>query len=272
MSRTHHRFLLKILALLVVGLWSGVPAEALEWQDSPAMARAFEKSGAEGTFVLYDTKAQVFVGHNRERAGTRFIPASTFKIPNTLIGLAAGSVRDVDEILPYGGQPQPIAAWERDMSLRDAIPISNVPVYQELARRTGLEFMQSAVSKIDYGNNTVGTVVDRFWLDGPLKISAVEQTQFLARLAGADLPFPEEIQTAVRDIIQLEQQPGWTLYGKTGWGTKEEPAVGWWVGWINANGRIYTFALNMDLGDAADLPKRIELGRTCLRSYGLLKQ
>lgn len=269
-----HTFLTKsytaAAVLVVLTIMSGRPAQALEWRDSPAMAQAFENMGAQGTFVLYDVDAQVFVGYNRERAGTRYIPASTFKIPNTLIGLAAGSVRDVDEVLPYGGQPQPIAAWERDMGLREAIPISNVPIYQELARRTGLEVMQTAVAQIDYGNNSIGTVVDRFWLEGPLKISAVEQTQFLARLAAAELPFSEEVQTAVRTIIKLEQTPRWILYGKTGWGTKDKPGVGWWVGWINEDGRIYAFALNMDITDTADLPKRIDLGRACLRAFGLL--
>src|SRR5690606_10185028 len=120
-----------------------------------------------------------------------FVPASTFKIPNTLIGLATGAVKSVDEIFPYGGQPQPFKTWEKDMGLREAITLSNVPVYQELARRIGLERMQLNLLNMDFGNNEIGTVVDRFWLDGPLKISAVEQTRFLAKLAQGQLLFPQ---------------------------------------------------------------------------------
>ena len=56
-----------------------------------------------------------------------------------LIGLSAGVVSSVDEILPYGGKTQPIKAWERDMSLREAIKVSNVSVYQEFARRIGVQ-------------------------------------------------------------------------------------------------------------------------------------
>ena len=69
------------------------------------------------------------------------------------------------------------------MSLHDAIRISNVPVYQELARRIGLDRMSENLALLDYGNEDTGTIVDMFWLQGPLKISALEQAKFLARLA-----------------------------------------------------------------------------------------
>ena len=64
------------------------------------------------------------------------------------------------------------------MSLREAIRLSNVPIYQELARRVGLAPMGEQVARLDYGNRDIGTCVDRFWLDGPLQISAMEQVRF----------------------------------------------------------------------------------------------
>ncbi len=66
------------------------------------------------------------------------MPASTFKIANTLIGLDQGAAKDVHEVVGFRGQPQPVKEWERDMSLRDAIAMSNVAIYQALARRVGL--------------------------------------------------------------------------------------------------------------------------------------
>jgi beta-lactamase class D len=62
------------------------------------------------------------------RAERRMRPASTFKIVNSLIALETGAVKDENEIIPYGGKPQPIKAWEHDMSMRDAIRISNVAI------------------------------------------------------------------------------------------------------------------------------------------------
>lgn len=104
-------------------------AQASEWNDSQAVDKLFGAAGVKGTFVLYDVQRQRYVGHDRERAETRFVPASTYKVANSLIGLSTGAVRSADEVLPYGGKPQRFKAWEHDMSLRDAIEASNVPVY-----------------------------------------------------------------------------------------------------------------------------------------------
>lgn len=257
--------LLAAAALLLVS-----QVQALEWQASPAVDQLFAEAGVEGTFVLYDAQTQSLTGHDRARAETRFIPASTFKIPNSLIGLSTGTVSSVEEVLPYGGKPQPFKAWEKDMGLREAIKASNVPVYQELARRIGLERMRPNVAKLGFGNGEIGTVVDNFWLVGPLKISAVEQTQFLARLARDQLPFPPAAQAQVREIAQLEQGEGWTLYGKTGWATTYTPQVGWWVGWVEQNGKLYSFALNMDMAQLSEAPKRLVLGKASLKALGLL--
>ncbi|MBS7662671.1 class D beta-lactamase [Pseudomonas lalucatii] len=245
-------------------------AQALDWQDSPAVSRAFAQAGATGTFVLHEVGSDRLQGHNRRRAATRYSPASTFKIANSLIGLATGAVASVDEVFPYDGQPQFLKSWERDMGLREAIRVSNLSAYQMLARRIGLPRMRRQVAALVYGNGEVGTAVDRFWLDGPLAISAVEQAEFLARLSQDRLPLAPAIQAKVREISLLEQGPGWRLYGKTGWATSVEPAIGWWVGWLEQDGKGYSFALNMDIHGPAELPRRMALGKASLRALGLL--
>jgi beta-lactamase class D OXA-50 len=246
-------------------------AQALDFKPSPAVAEIFDKAHVKGTFVLYDVSANTFTGLDQKRAETRFIPASTFKIPNSLIGLSTGAVSSVDEVLPYGGKPQFMKSWEKDMGLREAIKISNVPIYKELARRIGLERMKANISKLGYGNAEIGSVVDNFWLVGPLKISAVEQTQFLARLAQGQLPVPADAPAKVRDIAQLDKGEGWTLYGKTGWSDMYKPDLGWWVGWVEQSGKVYSFALNIDMPDTAiDGPKRVEIGKASLKALGLM--
>lgn len=258
----------RMLCSLLIALASQV--QALEWRDSPAVSQVFAQAAVPGTFVLYDVDQQLLLGHARQRAETRYHPASTFKIANSLIGLSTGAVSSVDEVFVYDGKPRYMKSWERDMGLREAIKVSNVPVYQELARRIGLERMREQVAALEFGNGQIGAVVDDFWLVGPLAISAVEQTQFLARLAQDQLPLPPAIQAQVRQISQLEQGEGWTLYGKTGWGTAHEPGIGWWVGWLEQDGKLYSFALNMPMEDLADAGKRIELGKASLRALGLL--
>jgi beta-lactamase class D len=241
------------------------------WEESSQVGELFKSAEASGTFVLYDVSANTYIVHNKARAERRYVPASTFKIPNSLVGLSVDAVKSVDEVLPYKGDPQPfIKAWAKDMGLREAIALSNVPIYQELARRIGLDRMRDNVSRMDYGNKEIGNAVDKFWLNGPLKISAVEQTQFLAKLTQDALPFPQAFQKSVREIVLLEQGENGRLYGKTGWQNAPDQGVGWWVGWVQKDGHVYAFALNMDIQKESDLSKRVELGKASLKVLGIL--
>lgn len=260
---------MKIFLSIIITLLT-FHVHAAGWEESQKVGEIFKNAGVNGTFVLYDVSTQTYIGHNRARAEKQFVPASTFKIANTLIGLLVGAVSSVDEVFPYGGQPQPFKAWEKSMGLREAITLSNVPVYQALAQRIGLERMRDNVQNIDYGNKVIGTVVDRFWLDGPLTISAVEQTYFLGRLAQGQLPIPEEFQESVREIILIEEGNNWSLYGKTGWENAPEPGIGWWVGWVVKEGSIYAFALNIDIQNETDAIKRLEIGKASLIALEIL--
>lgn len=239
----------------------------------PRLAALFAEHGLQGSFVLASSDAAAPRVHDPARAARRFLPASTFKIANALIGLSAGAVESVDTVLPYGGEPQPFKTWEQDLSLRKAMPLSSVPIYRELARRIGLAPMRDYVQRLNYGNQQIGEVVDRFWLDGPLAISANEQVAFLTRLARAELPLPAQVQATVTEILLLDQGTddrgqAWRLYGKTGLAL--DAGIGWWVGWVQRGEVLHVFALNVDMHELALAPKRIELGRALLTELGAL--
>ena len=247
------------------------PQGARDWRENPSVAALFARAGREGTFVVLDPEGGVIAGHNRRRAETRFTPASIFKIPHSLIGLSVGAVGSVDEVLPYRSDAPPFTPdWGKDMGLREAIVVSNVPIYQELARRIGLSRMRAAVQQLGYGNQQVGVSVDTFWLRGPLAISALEQVSFLRRLAEGTLPFPAEAQRAVREITVVERGPGFVMHAKTGWQNGPGAGVGWWVGWVEKGDRIYPFALNLDLKQRSDAVLRQSLGRQALELAGVL--
>lgn len=244
---------------------------ARTYQEVPELAKCFQDKGVIGTFVLFDVTADTMFVSDEARAKKRFAPASTFKIANSLIGLDVSAVKSVDEVLPYGAKPQRIKEWERDMGLREAIKVSNVAIYQELARRIGLERMREGVRKLVYGNMEIGSVVDRFWLDGPLAISAVEQTEFLHRLVKESLPINANAMRAVKEITLLEKTDTYQLHGKTGWlFSPTPPQTGWWVGWIERENKVYPFALNIDMTKDADAAKRIPIGRECLKALDKL--
>lgn len=256
--------------LAAILLLSCLKAQAIGWEESEAVGALFRNAGVDGTFVLYDLAAHRFIGYDRARAEIRFVPASTYKVPHTLIGLSVGAVESVDEILPYGGRPQPFEIWEKDMALREAIRLSAVPIYQQLARRIGLSRMREHLALIGFGNQEIGSEIETFWLEGPLKISAVEQAEFLSTLAEGGLAYPEKVQALVREIILEEEGENWVLYAKTGWENVPGQGVGWWVGWVNRAGRVHAFALNMDIRQPSDARLRTELGKASLELLDVL--
>jgi beta-lactamase class D len=261
--------LLALPASAAASVTAAAPAEP--WREELAVAALFRQAGVEGTFVLLDERRGELRGTNRTRAEQRFSPASTFKIANALIGLSLGAVRSVDEVIPYNGDANPfMREWLEPMGLRGAMKVSNVPLYQELARRIGLQRMREAIARLGYGNQQIGTNVTTFWLRGPLAISAVEQTRFLSRLAYRTLPFPAQAQRQVAEITRVDSGPGWSLHAKTGWQNAPGAGLGWWVGWVQKGDQITPFALNIAMAGAADAPKREQLGRSSLQALGIL--
>ncbi|MBB5040425.1 class D beta-lactamase [Prosthecobacter dejongeii] len=229
----------------------------------------FTQRGLDGCFVVLDPQKDVLHVYNPERAKVRFRPASTFKIPNALIGLDVGAVQDLDEILPYGGTKEWMKTWEKDMNLRDAMKISNVAVFHQLAKRIGLERMQDRLTAFQYGNALASKDIEiRFWLDGPLEISALEQVDFLHRLVSGKVPVKAETLESVKTLIQYDKKSGVAIYGKTGWLGSKGTQVGWWVGWVEKEGQSYPFALNARIKSLEDAKHRIPIALDCLQKLG----
>jgi beta-lactamase class D len=239
------------------------------------LAAVFQTAGVVGTFVHFDGASDTFTLVDRERAQRRTVPASTFKIVNSLIALETGVVADENEVIPYGGKPQPFPAWEKDMAIAEALPVSNVPVYQEIARRVGPGRYRDWLEDLDYGNADIGDRIDDFWLDGPLAISAMEQAVLLDRLGRRELPLSRRAQDIVARITRLDARDGRTLHGKTGWLFSAKPQLGHWVGWIEGPrtaddkpGTVSAFALTIEMASREDAAKRVALGRTLLARLG----
>src|SRR3977135_4644506 len=117
------------------------------------------------------------------------LPASTFKIPNSLIALETGVVVDPDkDVFKGDGVTRPIEAGNKDHTMRSAIAASAVPVYQEIARRIGEERMQKYVDLLDYGNRDIGGGLHQFWLTGNMRIDPIQQVDFVDRLRRGGLP------------------------------------------------------------------------------------
>jgi beta-lactamase class D len=143
----------------------------------------------EGGFSIYDINANSYIVYNPSHCDKRFSPCSSFKIPNSLIGLETGVIPDTSFVIPYDNilHPSdsfmmtnaPFNYWYQDLSLKRAFKYSCVWYYQELARRVGKEQMLLKVNALHYGNGDISSGIDTYWLCGSIQISINEQIEFL---------------------------------------------------------------------------------------------
>ena len=254
-----------LLAVLPVG------AASFEVRDA---SRSFEQRNgvivvlAEGRFITNDT----------ERARARFVPASSFKIPNAMIALETGVAPGADYLLKWDGKRPDQGfwprSWSRDHTLRSALGNGVVWYFQEMARRIGRERMTAFLEQFDYGNRDISGPIDRFWLEGPLEISALEQVEFLQRFRASRLGLSDRTTALVREILVLDRNDSYTLSGKTG--TARMPGdrlLGWLVGYVEQGDRTQIFALNLDCADfaACDHAMRRRAALSLLADWGLLR-
>lgn len=203
--------------------------------------------GRNGTFVLYDKAAEKYFRYNEARSAERFLPASTFKIPNSLIGLESGVIKDADFVIKWDSVKRWNDEWNKDHTLRSGIQNSVVWYYQELARRVGREKMQKYIDDISYGNGIIGDKIDFFWLNNAIKISADEQVEFLKRFYDYKLPFSKRSVDIVKEIMSEEIYQSSKLKFKTGSGQKEDETwLCWLVGYVEKNKNVYFFAFNIE--------------------------
>ena len=104
--------------------------------------RHFKELGVEGSILIYDSTRDRAYQHNPQRNTTAFLPASTFKILNSLISLETGVIPNELSVLTWDGITRSIPEWNHDLNMREAIKTSAVWFYQVLARRIGYDRMQ----------------------------------------------------------------------------------------------------------------------------------
>ena len=240
-------------------------------QLAPDFERHFKALGIEGSIIIYDLNQDQVYQYNPTRNTTPFLPASTFKILNSLIALETKVIADEKTILTWDGIQRSIPEWNQDLNMKQAFRVSAVWFYQILARRVGYEPMKDWVKQAGYGNQTIGKPedIDQFWLEGELRITPQQQIEFLRRLYNNELPFSERSLSIVKDIMVVEKTPNYTIRAKTGWEGKGNPNIGWYVGYVEQNQNVYFFATNIDIRKPEDAGDRQKLTRLCLQDLSL---
>jgi beta-lactamase class D len=108
-----------------------------------------------------------------------------------------------------------------------------------------------------------------------LRISPLQQIEFLDRLRRGALEISKRSQDLARDIIPLAKVGGAIIRAKSGLiGVDDKSpngsvaSVGWLVGWAERDGKETMFALNVDVREPRHIASRAKLAQQLLADIG----
>lgn len=243
-----------VYCLLLITLFSCSPNNV---RQDKSLKKYFDENKVEGCFALLDNGTGKFTVYNLSRyRDSSYLPASTFKIVNSLIGLQTGKISSDSMVIKWDSIKRSKEEWNKDLNMYEAFRVSAVPYYQEVARRIGKDTMQLWLDSLGYGKKDIKekilikSSVDSFWLDNSIKVTPDQQLGLVKKLYFDLLPFFKSYQEVVKRAMLFENNSNYRLGYKTGWGFRENGnALGWIVGWIEENEHPYFFVLNIETTD-----------------------
>lgn len=236
------------------------PRDRMSVLDEVLEAHLIAES-VEGVIAILDTNDGKLRCSNLERCQKQYSPASTFKIAHTLAALEEGVLENADSPMKWDGKEYTVEEWNEDHTLKSAMNVSCVPCFQSVARTLGEERERAWLEKLDYGNRDASGPLDLFWLeDGGLRISPIEQIDFLYRLDRGELPVKESSRKTTLDVLVKSETDTYTLRAKTG--AACDPTTGWYVGYLESGTRrVYVAVALEGKREGADVAVEVNAAR-----------
>jgi beta-lactamase class D len=234
----------------------------------------FDQYGVNGCFVLYDQTNDKYFRSNASYCDTGYIPASTFKIPNSVIAFEEKVVADTNQVFKWDGQKGSFADWNQDQTIKTAIKYSCVWVYMDIARKVGFDNYRPYMKSFAYGNQDITSPEkDKFWLVGSLRITANQQINFLRKFYHHQLNVSKRSIDLVKDIIVLEKTGKYKLSGKTGSGDiSADKKIMWLVGYLEKDKHVYFYAMNVVTNDfSMTRQARYDIAKNILRDLKVME-
>lgn len=226
-----------------------------------------------GSFIGYDAHRDRWLYIDSARCDSATLPASTFKILGTLIGLESGVLSDADQVIAWDGRDYGREAANRDLTLREAYDASVYWYYRETVRRIGPAGFKHWLDTVGYGNADTTGGFDQCWVRGGLRITPRQQIAFLRKVHAEELPFSPRTYALTKAIMVREDTLGHVLRAKTGWAMGDAGSIGWYVGWVEAPDRAPCFFANRisttDTAHATFAEARIGIAKQVLREEGV---
>ncbi len=232
------------------------------------LKKYFDSSNVEGTFALLNNQMGTITVYNMKLDTQRLSSGTSFKIPETLIGIQIGKITNENTTLlndsTATGNP----------TLKEAFGNSSIPYFQSLAREIGKDTLKFWLDSIGYGNKKITSPVDSFWLNNEIKISPDEQLGLLSKLYFDQLPFQKYAQEMVGSMMLQEDDSLYKYSYTTGTGIDEKNnQIAWNLGWIEENRHVYFFVTFIKTPDKSMDVKTtaIKISKSVLRSMGFFK-
>ncbi|MBN2011434.1 class D beta-lactamase [candidate division KSB1 bacterium] len=236
------------------------------------LAPIFAEYGVDGAFAMYNLRSDSTIVYNVTGCNTEYSPGNTFDILHSLIGLETDVVRHRDFIIPYTGKHQYlIDSWNQNHTLETAFQQDVIWFFQELSDELGPIKTQKYVELCNYGNRNITSSKSPYWLSGQLRITPLQQLEFLKHLVKEDLPFSQFSIQTVKRIMHYENAPTYNMWAKTGRSYQDGKGIGWFVGFFQQNVNIYIF-VTVIVADNPDMhfgKERIEITKRVLWHLGL---
>lgn len=242
----------------------------------PEFLNILKKYNVHGSILIYDNSNNHFYSNDFLWAEKGKLPASTFKIPNSLIALETGVIESDTSIIYWNGQKRALKKWEQNLTFKQAFQYSCVPCYQEIARKIGYKKMKEYLQKMNYNTMVFDShTIDNFWLEGKSKINQFEQIDFLKKLYRNKLPLSDNTLHIVKNIMKVKASNNYTLYAKTGWSNYNGENNGWYIGFLESENQVYFFATNIEPDDNNDIKNfpiaRIEVTMAALKVLNIIE-
>ncbi len=244
--------------------------------EIPEFQSIIDAAQVSGSILIYDLQKNRYYSNNFKWIENAYLPASTFKIPNSIIALETGVVKNDSSVFKWNGEKRNMKIWEQDLIFKDAFQFSCVPCYQEVARTIGAVKMNQYLDTLNYGEMEVTeNNIDLFWLEGNSKITQLQQIDFLKRLYLSQLPISKRTESIIKRMLLIEKKESYSLSGKTGWSIRNGNNNGWFVGYLESNEQIFFFATNIVPEKQFDMtmfPKiRKEITHKAFQHLGVIK-
>ena len=219
--------------------------------NSQNLNEFFIKSGINGSITIFDLEKDKWIFSDSIQSKKGSLPASTFKIINSLIGLEEKVVKGKNDTIRWDGQPKyfktfKIANWNKDNDMEMAFKNSTIWYYEEISKQIKKRKYKRYLKKSRYSDREIESGQGNdFWNYGNLKVTPTNQIELLVKLYKNELPFKDKNQELTRELMLEKETSEYRLSTKTGW-CYDKIDIGWYIGYIELEDNVVFFATRIE--------------------------